>query len=199
MRRGTDLINKPIVTFDTGEVCGRVKDLIFDQNRNVLMAFLIEESKFLSSAKVLQISSVQSVGADAVITATKDNIISVSNLPDVATVLEHNNILRGTHIMTVDGRDLGRMIDLYFDEKTGLVEGYEVSGGLFADAYSGRSFVPAVETVLWKSRWADSKLQCLRQMKKFKERFKRLAKPSNLPLPTLAVDWRIAVSVQRLH
>jgi uncharacterized protein YrrD len=147
MRKGIDLIHKPVVTFDTGEIRGRIKDLIFDQDRNVLMAFLIEEGKFLSSAKVLPISSVQSIGTDAVITATKDNIISASTLPDIEAVLERNNILRGTHIMTVDGRDLGKMLDLYFDEKTGLIEGYEVSGGLFADAYSGRSFVPAVETL----------------------------------------------------
>jgi uncharacterized protein YrrD len=147
MRKGTDLINKPIVAFDTGEINGHVKDLIFDQNRNVLMAFLVEESKFLNSAKILQISSVQSIGADAVITAIKDNIISAPNVPDIEAVLERNNILKGTRIMTVDGRDLGKMIDLYFDPQTGLIEGYEVSGGMFADAYSGRSFVPAVETL----------------------------------------------------
>jgi uncharacterized protein YrrD len=147
VRKGTDLINRPVVTFDTGEIVGRVKDLLFDQDRNVLMAVLVEEKKFLSSAKVLPISAVQSVGADAVITANRDNIVSASTRPDIEAVLEHNNILRGTHIMTVDGRNLGRMIDLYFDEKTGLIEGYEVSGGLFADAYSGRSFVPAVETL----------------------------------------------------
>jgi uncharacterized protein YrrD len=147
MRKGTELINKPIVAFDTGEISGRIKDLVFDQNRNVLMAFLVQEKKFLSSAKVLPIAAVQSIGADAVITATRDNIVSVSSLPDVEAVLEHHNILRGTHIMTVDGRDLGKMIDLYFDEKTGVIEGYEVSGGLFADAYTGRSFVPAVETL----------------------------------------------------
>ncbi len=147
MRNGNDLINKPIVAFDTGEINGRVKDLIFDQNQNALMAFLVEEGKFLSSPKILPISSVQAIGADAVITATKDNIISVSNLPNIEAILDRNNILKGTRIMTVDGRDLGKMIDLYFDPKTGFIEGYEVSGGLFADAYSGRSFVPAVETL----------------------------------------------------
>ncbi|MGB8701792.1 MAG: PRC-barrel domain-containing protein [Thermosynechococcaceae cyanobacterium] len=147
MRKGTDLINKPIVTFDTGEINGRVKDLIFDQNQNILVAFLVEESQFLSPAKILSTTSVQSIGADAVITATKDNIISVSKVPDIKAILDRNNILKNTHIMTVDGRDLGKMLDLYFDEKTGLIEGYEVSGGLFADVYSGRSFVPAVETL----------------------------------------------------
>ena len=50
-------------------------------------------------------------------------------------------------IMTIDGRDLGTMTDLYFDDATGAIEGYEVSGGIFADAYSGRSFVPAPDTL----------------------------------------------------
>jgi sporulation protein YlmC with PRC-barrel domain len=62
-------------------------------------------------------------------------------------ILERNNVLKGTKIMTTDGRDLGTMIDLYFDEQSGGVEGYEVSGGVFADAYSGRSFVPAPHTI----------------------------------------------------
>ena len=39
------------------------------------------------------------------------------------------------------------MVDLYFDETSGAIESYEVSGGIFADAYSGRSFVPAVQTL----------------------------------------------------
>ncbi len=55
--------------------------------------------------------------------------------------------MRGTQIVTVCGQNLGRMVDLYFNEDTGEIEGYEVSGGIFADAYSGRSFVPAVQTL----------------------------------------------------
>ncbi|MBD2497273.1 PRC-barrel domain-containing protein, partial [Nostoc sp. FACHB-280] len=52
-----------------------------------------------------------------------------------------------TRILTTEGLNLGGLVDLFFDEHSGLVEGYEVSGGMFADAYSGRSFVPAPETL----------------------------------------------------
>lgn len=69
-------------------------------------------------------------------------IVEVSLIPEIAQVIERANVLTGTQLMTTDGRDLGVIADLYFDERTGAVEGYEVSGGLFADAYSGRSFVP---------------------------------------------------------
>lgn len=147
MRKGTDVLNKPIVAFETGEVFGRVKDLLFDQHKNVLIAFLLEEGSWFNTPQVLPLAAVQAIGADAIITGKTDTVISASHMPDVQAILDHNNILKGTRIMTVDGRDLGQMIDLYFDQKTGQIEGYEVSGGLFADAYTGRSFVPAVQTL----------------------------------------------------
>ncbi|MEA5534646.1 PRC-barrel domain-containing protein [Crocosphaera sp. XPORK-15E] len=95
----------------------------------------------------LLLKDVQAIGTDAVITASKDAIAKATEIPKILNILDHNNILKGTRILTIDGRDLGVMIDLYFDERTGEVEGYEVSGGLFADAYSGRSFVPAIQTL----------------------------------------------------
>ena len=44
MRKGSDIIGKPIVAYDTGERFSRVKDLIFDQASNRLLAFMLEEA-----------------------------------------------------------------------------------------------------------------------------------------------------------
>jgi uncharacterized protein YrrD len=147
MRKGSDIIGKPIVAYDTGEKIGRVRDLIFDQERNYLVALLIQEGGFMSDARVIPLAAIQSIGMDAAIVSKADNIILAKSDPHVAAILDHNNIMNGTHIMTVSGQDLGKMVDLYFDETSGAIEGYEVSGGIFADAYSGRSFVPAVQTL----------------------------------------------------
>jgi uncharacterized protein YrrD len=147
MRKGSDIVGKPIVAYDTGEKVGRVRDLIFDQERNYLVALLVQESGFMSDARVLPLPEIQSIGMDAAIVSRADNIIPAKSDPQVAAILDRNNIMNGTHIMTVSGQDLGKMVDLYFDETTGAIEGYEVSGGIFADAYSGRSFVPAVQTL----------------------------------------------------
>jgi len=147
MRKGQDVIGKPVVAYDSGEKLETVSDLIFDQDSNRLLGFLVNEGAWFSSAKVLPISQVKAIGLDAVIVPSKDAIATVGDIPEIKQVLERNNILKGTRIMTLDGRDLGTMIDLYFDAQTGSVEGYEVSGGLFADVYSGRSFVPAPNTL----------------------------------------------------
>ncbi len=147
MRKGSDIVGKPIIAYDTGEKIGKVIDLIFDQDRNYLVALLVDEKGLFSSAKALPLEAIQSIGLDAVITSQAEGIIPAKLNDKVAAILDRNNVMSGTHIMTVAGQDLGKMVDLYFDETTGAIEGYEVSGGLFADAYSGRSFVPAVQTL----------------------------------------------------
>jgi uncharacterized protein YrrD len=147
MRKGRDIIGKPVVSYDTGEKFDRIQDLIFDQNSNRLLGLLVDEAGWFKDARVLPLVEIQSIGADAVIVSSKNVVVRVSDVKPVATILEHNNILKGTRIMTTDGRDLGTLIDLYFDERTGVIEGYEASGGLFADVYSGRSFIPAPQTL----------------------------------------------------
>jgi len=147
MRNGKGMIGKPVVAFDSGEKFNTIVDLIFDQQNNLLLGFLVDEGGWFSNALVLPLSKIQAIGNDAVIVPSRDVISSASEIPEIQNILEKDNVLKGTKIMTVDGRDLGTMTDLYFDDKTGVIEGYEVSGGIFADAYSGRSFVPAPDTI----------------------------------------------------
>lgn len=147
MRKGSDLIGKPVVAFDSGEQLYRIHDLIFDQNSNQLLGFLVDEGGWFSSAKVVPLQNVQTIGPDAVIVPARNTVVNAEQVPQIKQILERKNVLKGTKIMTTDGRDLGTMVDLYFDEHTGAVEGYEASGGVFADAYSGRSFVPAPQTL----------------------------------------------------
>ncbi len=147
MRKGKDIVGKPVIAYDSGEKVETVVDLIFDQSDNRLLGFLIDESGWFSNAQVLPLSQVQAIGIDAVIIPSARVITSSSKHPAIHNILENNNILNGTRIMTTDGQDLGALIDFYFDEHTGAVEGYEASGGLFADTYSGRSFVPAPQTL----------------------------------------------------
>ena len=147
MRKGNEVIGKPVVSYSTGRRIDTIKDLIFDQNSNRLLGFLISEGGWFSGPRVLLLKDVLAIGADAVIISSKDNVFDVKRVPEISKILEYNNVLRGTRILTTDGRNLGTMVDLYFDKETGIVEGYEVSGGMFADAYSGRSFVPTPKTL----------------------------------------------------
>ena len=147
MYKGREIIGKPIISYDAGERFDVIEDLIFDQDSNQLLGFLVQESNWFSRSRILQLKDVQTIGVDAVITASKATIEKANKIPAISRILEHKNTLKGTRILTMNGRDLGVIVDLYFDAQTGNVEGYEVSGGLFADTYSGRSFVPALQTL----------------------------------------------------
>ncbi|WP_017301643.1 PRC-barrel domain-containing protein [Nodosilinea nodulosa] len=147
MFKGRDLIGKAIVSYDAGEKFDLVKDLIFDQQSNQLLVFLVREGGWLKHAQVLLLSDVQAIGVDAVITSSQGAIANAHRLPTIGPIIHHNTILKGTRILTLDGRDLGVIVDLYFDETNGKVDGHEVLGGLFADPYSGRFFVPAIDTL----------------------------------------------------
>ena len=146
MRKGTDLIGKPIIAYDSGRKVGTVRDLIFSENQSALVALLTEEPRWFGSGKILLVTDIKAIGIDGILIDTAEFIQSATNVPAVHHIIEQQNILRGTEIMTIGGRNLGKMVDLYFNAKTGDVEGYEVSGGVFSDAYTGRSFVPVNRT-----------------------------------------------------
>ncbi|KAB8332160.1 hypothetical protein SD80_021960 [Scytonema tolypothrichoides VB-61278] len=147
MRKGSDLIGKVVITYDTGEQIERVQDLIFDQDSHQLLGLLVDEGGLFRATRLIPFTSIQTIGPNAVVVPSKKAVVKLRAVPEIKAIMKRNNVLRATRIFTVNGRDLGTMVDLYFDEETGSVEGYEVSGGLFADAYSGRSFVPAPQTL----------------------------------------------------
>jgi uncharacterized protein YrrD len=147
VRKGKDLIGKQIVAYDSGKKIDTIKDLIFDQNENCVIGFLIKEAGWFSNAQILPLYLVKAIGNDVAIVPSRDAISPSIDRDNIHKVLQDDWVLNGTRIVTTDGRDLGKLIDFYFDEQTGIVEGYEVSGGIFADAYSGRSFVPATHAL----------------------------------------------------
>ncbi|PSB27758.1 PRC-barrel domain-containing protein [Stenomitos frigidus] len=143
MRKGSDVIGKVVVTYDTGLKIERIRDLIFDQDNNQILGFLVQEKGVFHDAKVIPLEEVLAIGADAVVVSSEESVSRAHKHPEIKAILSHNNVLKGTKILTTDGLDLGTLVDLFFDNRSGAVAGYESSGGLFSDVYSGRSFVPA--------------------------------------------------------
>ena len=63
-------------------------------------------------------------------------ILTLKNL------IEQEPAINDARLVTTDERFLGNLTDLYFHE-SGSLAGHEISGVIFADVLSGRSFVPA--------------------------------------------------------
>lgn len=148
MHRGKEVLNKRIVSMDGDVHADHVRDLIFDPHGQRLLALLVDEGGWFHAAKVVPFDRIRSIGEDAVMVDSLNAIVSAQDVPGMSDILSGNHKLIGTPLMTTDGEDLGQLADLYFDESTGHVTGYDMSGGIFADMGSGRSFVPAAAELL---------------------------------------------------
>ncbi|MDQ3015032.1 MAG: PRC-barrel domain-containing protein [bacterium] len=147
MTKGKHIIGKTIITLDTGEIIDKVQDVIFDSQNNKIMAFLVDEGGMMKSARVLPFENAKRIGEDSITVESINAVVSAERVRSIQEFVASNNILIGTKVMTEDGKNLGKINDVVFNEITGMIEGYEVTGGMFADAVSGSSFLPSPKTI----------------------------------------------------
>ncbi|EYB69742.1 PRC-barrel domain-containing protein [Deinococcus phoenicis] len=147
MIKGKELLGRNIVAIDTGERVESVHDLIFDHQANQLLGLLVDEGGWFRAARVVPFEAVRSFGEDAIMVDSAASVTTTREDGRLAEVLDSKTSLIGLTLLTTEGENLGKIADVYFDEQTGQVEGYEATGGLFSDMSSGRTFVPAPEAV----------------------------------------------------
>lgn len=147
MYNGNELLKKEIIATSTGEVVERVSDLVIDAAGQKVLALLADEGGLFAEARIIPFESIQSIGKDAVMIPTPETIVAASEHEAVQKLLNSNQKIIGLKVVTKDGQDLGKIVDIYFSEQTGVVEGYEVSGGIAADIKTGRAFLPAPKAI----------------------------------------------------
>jgi uncharacterized protein YrrD len=136
MRKGKDAGGLLVITRDAGKRVGKVEDLVLDRQGSRVLGILVDEAGWFREAKVVAWQSFRAVGLDAVIIDEEASVKKVSEVPEMSEVLEAGNVLVGVRVQTTEGRELGKIEDFYFDPDSGIVTGFELSGG------KGRSFLP---------------------------------------------------------
>lgn len=145
MRKGKSIIGLQATSETDGTELGAVKDLIFDQNTDEVIGLLISDKELFGmiDAQVVPWNQVRAIGSKAVMVASAASKVRAGDEPRINAILDRNTALSGTRIRSMDGDDLGTFADLYLDEQTGRILGYEVSGGFFSDTMSGKHYMPA--------------------------------------------------------
>ncbi len=141
MIKASEVIGRSVTAREGGHEAGKVKDLVVDQTGKRVLGFILAEG-LLKSTKVAPWATLQAIGPDAVVLDSVANIVKAAESVEIKAALEGGTSIHGLRLQTTDGKDLGKVEDFYFDEVSGAVEGYEVSGGVFADTLGGRSFLP---------------------------------------------------------
>ena len=145
MRKGKSILGLPVTSQTDGVELGKVKDLIFDHNTDEVVGLLISDKELfgLIDAQVVPWNQVRAIGSDAVMVENADSKMKAGDDARISGILDRNTALSGTQIRTMQGENLGSFADLYLDENTGRVLGYEVSGGFYSDTMSGKHYLPA--------------------------------------------------------
>jgi len=147
VRKGKSIIGKDVLSLEDGVKLETVSDIVIDPEGRRVVAIIVTEGGFMSSSKVVPTDEVTSYGKDAVVVRSKASVVSVSDNPELRAMVDHDEKILGKKVFTNSGDDQGSISDIYFDEATGAVVGYEVSGGLLGDAAKGTSYLGTDEII----------------------------------------------------
>lgn len=139
LRKGNTVIGLPIICLETEEVIGRVEDLILDRTCRHVRG-LLGNTMSCDGSTVYPLDRLRS--QQVLASRHVAHQLHADNAAESS--LYFNRACRGSRILDPMAHDLGHVVDIFFrDDDGGLIEGYEVSRGLFADLCSGTSFIPA--------------------------------------------------------
>jgi len=144
MRKAKSLTGLKIITQNNGQDLGTIRDLIFSETTQRLVALLLTDRELFGviDATCIRFESVREIGPNAVMIPSIEDVVKVHSDPVIAEGYDAQFSLDGKQVTTDGGEKLGRVSDLYLDD-SGYITGYEISGGLFADAFNGKRYLAA--------------------------------------------------------
>jgi uncharacterized protein YrrD len=143
MLKGDTLLGKSVLAYNTNQKMAHVQGALIDYDTNRLAAFWVIDNAPKRQVQVLPWSGVKIVEVDRVVAWSANMLASAQDMFSIRRLLERETIRPGMKFITTKQHDLGTMVDFYFDENTGVLDGYEIIGGIFALDANDHSFLPA--------------------------------------------------------
>jgi uncharacterized protein YrrD len=135
--KASEILGRAAVIREGGQKAGKVRDLVIDPTGRQVLGFVLTEGVFIKT-QVAGWAGMQTIGEDNIVFNATTDVVKPAGAPEIKTVMDSKLKFKGRKLQTTSGKDLGEIDDLQFDERTGAVLGYELSGGLF----SGHHFLP---------------------------------------------------------
>ena len=142
MRKLNTLIGQDLMSLADGHRVASVKDVVVDQGHDRMIALLVREADERTTAQAVAVDHVHSYGRDVIVIDREDSVHDVLGMPEVELGISSHGSLMGMSVLSEAGDKQGAISDVYIDEMTGDVVGFEVSGGLLDDISGGRRFLP---------------------------------------------------------
>jgi uncharacterized protein YrrD len=139
--KAKDVVGLQIITKNEGKKIEDISDVIFDPQSNRVVAFTASGGGMFGKDKILLLEDVQNIGPDAVIVESESAVKQSDSVDQkIKSIAKSKNYLSKTKIITEEGKELGKVSNIMFDDTSGQVYEFEVSQG-FKNIQSGKKRV----------------------------------------------------------
>ncbi|USG64068.1 PRC-barrel domain-containing protein [Brevibacillus ruminantium] len=150
MRKALDVIGMPVVSLETGEEIGIIRDILVDSGKWQVLGVLLSEQGWFQSGTYIPFDRIHAVGESCLTVSGIDAVTSLNHLAasDPAGILTGKLKLKGKAVISASGDQLGRLEDVYFSADWEKIVGYELSNGWLADVTEGRKRLSVPPSVI---------------------------------------------------
>lgn len=142
------VIGLPIYSIDEGKNIHKVEDVVYDPAAHRIQALIVDGGGIFSEGRALDIDDIKSIGEDAVIIQSESLLKKTSELEATSKrIANEDTYLTKSTVLTEDGTNLGKIVDLVFNSENGQVEELEISQGGIRDMQSGRKRIKPANIV----------------------------------------------------
>lgn len=142
--RISELVGKSILTADSGEKLGTVADLLLE---NAHVVGIVLGGGWFGGEKILPFTDVQAVGRDAVVARSQGGVVDARQWHEQKRQAARASHLRDKLVVTTGGRQIGAVRDVFVDERTGTIEGYDIAWRAFAGLMSRHTTLPQSDDI----------------------------------------------------
>lgn len=139
-----EMIGLSVIELPTGTCLGHVRDILLDKQWS-FFGILLEPKGLLRSGKYVPSGAIHAVGEDCVTVLSESNVLPLPEEDDheIIMMFTGSGQMKGRPAISASGYQLGQLEDVYFQEETGTIIGYELSDGFLADIMEGRKMIPS--------------------------------------------------------
>jgi uncharacterized protein YrrD len=128
MRDANEFLSMPVITTAHGREVGRVRDIIFDPDQQLLLGFMVAPTRDSERDMFLGQPFVRGIGRDAVTIDNENSLQPLATAPRARQVIDSGIHLKGANVLTMGGDTLGRVHQVLVDDD-GHIAAYTTNNG----------------------------------------------------------------------
>ncbi|MGM7721016.1 PRC-barrel domain-containing protein [Metabacillus sp. Hm71] len=141
MRTFSKLKGLPVYSNSSANLLGHVTDLCLSA-KGFIIGLIMEGKGLFNRDRFVPIQSIDALGENGVMVESENKLLSIQDMKTNYTYNTYDD-LRYKSVLTKEGERLGLLEDVYFSEKMGTIEAYELTDGFFADITEGKKVIKA--------------------------------------------------------